>query len=132
MYDGWPRSPPYLRDHDGSPVGGPLGSVSERPRDWEVAIEADDEQVEYRGVAGEVVQGQPGVADERSQGPVAEQRGYGEEGHGDQSYGEVGHGQGEEEVVAYRLQLLVDLEGYHHHNVAYYRDDGQKSRCKKN
>lgn len=114
-----------LTDHDGGPVGGSLRPVCERPRDREVPVEADDEQVEDRGVAGQVVQGEPRVTDVRSQGPVPEDCVHCEQRHGDEADSEVRDCEAEEEVVADRLQLLVDLERDHHHGVAHHRDETQ-------
>lgn len=56
------------------------------------------------------------------QRPVPVDREHGVQWHGDEAHGEVRHGQGEQEVVADRLQLFVDLEADHHHGIA---DDGK-------
>lgn len=109
-----------LPDHNSRPVGGPFSAISERSRDGKIPIETNDEQIQNRGVTGQIIQREPSVADERPQRPVTQQSGDSEEGHGDEPYGEVGHRQREEEVVADGLQLLVDLERDHHHDVAHH------------
>lgn len=53
----------------------------------EVSVEGDDEEVEDRGVGGQVIQGQPGVAYEVTQRPVAHQGVQGEQGHRDYPVG---------------------------------------------
>lgn len=105
-----------------------FSSVSERPSNGEIPIEADDEQIQDRRVAGQVIQSQPSVADEGSQRPVAEQSVDGEQRHGNQTYREVGDSQRKQEVVADGLQLLVDFERNHHHDVANDRHYRQHRR----
>jgi hypothetical protein len=63
-----------------------------------------------------------------AEGPVAEDSVDGEEGHGYEADGEVGHRQTEEEVVGDRLQLLVDLEADHDHDVADDRHEAEAGR----
>lgn len=82
-------------DHDAGPVGGASRAVRQGSGDGEVPVEADDEEVEHRSVAGQVVEGEPGVADKGAQGPVAQQGEDGEEGHRDQTDSEVGDGERE-------------------------------------
>lgn len=114
-----------LTDHDGGPVGRSLRPVRERPRDREVPVEADDEKVQHRGIAGQVVQREPRITDVRTQGPVPEDSVHCEQRHGDEADREVRDCEAEQEVVADRLQLLVDLERDHHHGVAHHRDETQ-------
>ncbi len=95
--------------------------------DWpEVSIKADDEQVEHGGVGGEVVKGEPGVADDRTEGPAVEEEVHGEEWHGNEADDKVGDGKTEEVVVGDGLELLVNLEGEDDHDVAKDGDDGQE------
>jgi len=80
-------------------------------------IEANDDEIGDRGVAHGVVEGEPGVADPRSEGPPVEQQVHGVQGHGHGTDGEVGHCQAEQEVVGYRLQLGVNTERNQHQEV---------------
>lgn len=77
--------------HECGAVGGALSTVRQRPGHREVPVEADDEQVEHTGVAGQVVECQPGVADVGPQWPPAQQRVHREQRHGDEADGEVRH-----------------------------------------
>ena len=79
----------------------PPGAVRQRPGDGEVAVEADDEQVGNGCVRHRVVEGEPRVADDRTERPVVQQEVEGVEWHRDESDGEVGDGQAQEEVVAH-------------------------------
>uniref|UniRef100_A0A182Q4T2 Uncharacterized protein n=1 Tax=Anopheles farauti TaxID=69004 RepID=A0A182Q4T2_9DIPT len=129
-----PRGPqqqtdaPGRTDHDRGPGRRPLRPVGERARHAEVPIEADDQQVEYGRVRREIIERQPGVADVRSERPVPEQRRDGEQRHRDEPDREVGDREREQKVVADRLQLLVDLERDHHHDVAGDGQDAQHGR----
>lgn len=96
-------------DHEGRSVGRPLGPVGERSGDREVAVEADDEKVEHAGVAGQIVEGQPGVADVGAEGPVAQQRRHGEQRHRYQPYREVRHGQAGKQNKLMSDQLYIIL-----------------------
>lgn len=104
--------------HEGRLVGRSLGAIRQRSRHTEVPIEADDQQIQHGRIRGQIVEGQPGVADMWPQRPVAEYGGDCEQWHRDGPDGKVRDGQREEEVVADRLQLLVNLERDHHHHVA--------------
>ena len=96
-------------------------------------VYGDDHQVPHWGVARQVVDGQPGVAQVAGKRPLlqkgwiffSEFRKYfwflylhdghdSEERHGDGADNEVRHGEREQEVVGDGLQLLVYLERYHH------------------
>ena len=90
-------------------------------------VETDDEQIEDRGVGGQVVEGEPSVADVGSELPAAGQDVHGEEGHGNEADGKVRHGQAEEEIIGDGLELLVDLEGDHDHAVAGHGEEAEES-----
>lgn len=115
-------------DHEGSPRCGPLGTISQRPSDREIAIEADDEKIEHRGVTGKIVEREPSVTDVRAKRPIAQYRVDGKKWHGYEANGKIGHRQTEEEVIGYGLQLFVDLEADHDHDVAEDCDDAEASR----
>lgn len=104
---------------------GPLGSVRERPGDRQVPVEADQQQVEHGRVAGQVVERQPAVAHVPAERPVAEYGIHGEQRHGYEADEEVGQRQTKQEVVADVLQLLVDFERHHHHDVAGHGDEAE-------
>lgn len=116
-----------LTYHESSLDRRSFGPVRKRPGNGEVSVEADDQQVEHGGVAGQVVEGQPRITKGGTERPVAHDGVDGEEGHGDEADGDVGDGQAEEEVIAYGLQLLVDFEGDHDHDVADDGDDAQRA-----
>lgn len=104
---------------------GPLGPVRERSGDREVPVEADQQQVEHGRVAGQVVERQPAVAHVPAERPVAEYGVHGEQRHGYEPDEEVGQREAEQEVVADVLQLLVDFERHHHHDVAGHGDEAE-------
>jgi len=87
----------------------------------------DDKKVEYAGVGCQVVDGEPSVADNLSEGPLLLNDEDGEEGHADGADDHVGDGQRKQEVVGDGLQLLVQLEADHHHQVAGYCHQAQQA-----
>ena len=117
------ESPGAGYQHDGL-HGGPGGPVGEGPGDGEVSVHGDDDQVPDTGVAGEVVDGEPGVTEMTRERPALHDELHGEQWHGEGADDEVGQGQREEEVVRDGLELLVYLERHHHHDVADYREKG--------
>lgn len=78
-----------LTNHDGRPIGSSLGPVGEWSCYAKVAVEADDEQIENARIARQIIQGEPRIADVRSQGPISKQDGYRVKRHRDKSYSEV-------------------------------------------
>lgn len=129
----WPQhqaDAPGSHNHAGRSVGGAPCPIRKRPRHAEVPIETDDQQVQHGRIGRQIVERQPKIANVRPERPVAQQRGVREQRHREHADGEISDGQREQEVVADRLQLFVDFERYHHHDVA---NDGDKAdRRRKN
>lgn len=69
----------------------PFRSVSERPRHGKVPIEGYNQKVEYGSVAGEVVEGEPRVADVPPERPVAHDRRDRKKGHWYETDYEIGN-----------------------------------------
>lgn len=104
---------------------GPFGPVRQRPGHRQIPVETDQQQVEHGSVAGQVVKRQPAVAHVPAEGPVSQYRVHGEQWHGYETDEEVGQREAEQEVIADVLQLLVDLERHHDHNVAGHGDEAE-------
>ena len=109
---------PRREDHQGSLPRRPARAIRQRPRDGEVPIEADHQQVQDTGIGRQVIDGQPDVADDLPEAPFLLQDEDGEQGHADGPDDDVSHGQWEQEVVGDGLELLVHLETDHDHQVA--------------
>lgn len=114
---GWPKqqgNPPCDGNHQGGFICRSLGAISQRTCNGKVAIKRNDEQIKHGSVWCQVIKRQPGVANERTQRPVPQNSRHCEQRHRNQPDGQVSDCQREEEVVADCLQLLVNLERYHH------------------
>jgi hypothetical protein len=72
---------PGQSDQGGGSSSGASHSVREGASDRKVSIERNEKQIENGSVRVEVVEGEPTVADERSEGPMADQQVHGVEWH---------------------------------------------------
>ena len=69
----WPEDDgeePGHADEDQCVAGGPVAAVRQRPGDAEVPVEADQQQIEHRGVGVHVVDGEPEITDGWPHGPA--------------------------------------------------------------
>ena len=87
------RDGPRREDHQGSLPRRPARAIRQGPRDGEVPIEADHQQVQDTGIGRQVVHGQPDVADDLTEAPFLLQDEDGEQGHADGPDDDVSHGQ---------------------------------------
>ena len=117
------RQRPDGQDHRQHPARRALRRVLEGARDDEVAVDADDAQVEDGGGAEEDVERRPRVAERLAEHPPAEallRRGERHDEHGDE---QVGDGERHDQQVGRRAQLVDDEDGEADERVAHHRAD---------
>lgn len=114
-------SEPDERHAEHHAPGSPLHAVLEGLRDGVVAIDGDHAEVEDGGGAGEDVEGDPEVAEERAEDPLPEDLVEERHGHDEDGDAEVGDGERDEEVVAGAAELADEADGDADEDVA---DDG--------
>ena len=78
---------------------GPLSSIGKWSGDRKVSVNRYHHQVPDTGITGQVVYGQPGVAQVAGEWPLLHDQHHGEQGHGEGPDDQVCHGQRKEEVV---------------------------------
>lgn len=101
---------PHQRDHARCPLGSPFRGVLDGVGDRPVAVQGDDTEVQDGRRATGDVRGQPDVADDLAQRPLAGHSVQGADGHDKDGDEEVGEGQRGDQVVGRRVEFprLVD------------------------
>ena len=112
----FPEHPRGQDEHLGA-LGGHYVGVGDGVGDGDVAVEADDDEVEDGGRTGPDVDRQPDGAPDAAEEPDAEDLVHGREGQDHHAQHEVGPRQRHDEEVGGAAKLLRDPHGRDHHHV---------------